>query len=55
MVRHKWIVGMRNRLAMLAMECDSAAAINGARLNPVEREAIQERLREIVNYIDSKI
>lgn len=55
MVRHKWIVGMRNRLATLAMECDSAAAIEGARLNPVEREAIQERLREIVNYIDSKI
>jgi hypothetical protein len=55
MIRHKWIVDARNKLAMLAMECDSAAAINGAKMNSVEREALQERLRECVRWIDSRI
>ncbi len=55
MIRHKWIIGVRNQLAQMAMECDSAAAINGARMNPVERQAMQERLRDIVTWIDGSI
>ena len=55
MIRHKWIVGARNKLAMLAMECDSAAAINGAKMNSVERQAMQEKLRELVRWIDKNI
>ena len=48
-------IELRNTLASLAMECDSCAAIEGAKLNRVEREAIQERLRGIVKYIDNKM
>ena len=55
MVRHKWILKVRNQLASLAMESDSAAAIEGAKMNSVEREALQERLRECVRWIDSRI
>jgi hypothetical protein len=55
MIRHKWILKVRNQLASLAMECDSCAAIEGAKMNNVEREALQERLRECVKWIDSKI
>ena len=55
MVRHKWILKVRNQLASLAMECDSASAIEGAKMNSVEREALQERLRECVRWIDSRI
>ena len=40
---------------MMAMECDSAAAIEGAKMNSVEREALQERLRECVKWIDGRI
>ena len=55
MVRHKWFLKVRNQLASLAMECDSAAAIEGAKMNSVEREALQERLRECVKWIDGRI
>ena len=55
MKRSKFIVNFRNKLAMLAMECDSCAAIEGAKMNSVEREALQERLRECVKWIDSRI
>lgn len=55
MIREKWIVGVRNKIAMLAMECDSAAAINGARMTQRERESLQNKLRDIVNWIDDKI
>ena len=55
MVRHKWILKVRNQLASLAMECDSCAAIEGAKMNAVEREALQERLRECVRWIDGRM
>ena len=55
MVRHKWILKVRNQLASLAMECDCAAAIEGAKMNSVEREALHERLRECVRWIDGRI
>ena len=55
MIRHKWILKVRNQLASLAMECDSCAAIEGAKMNSVEREALKGRLRECVKWIDSRI
>lgn len=55
MIRHKWIVGLRNKLGSLATECDSAAAIEGSKLTEQERVCIQSKLREIANYIDKKI
>lgn len=55
MIRHKWILKVRNQLASLAMECDSCAAIEGARLTSAEREALQQRLRDDVDWIDKKL
>ena len=55
MVRHKWIVELRNKLSSLAMECDSCVAIEGSKLTATEREKIQEDLRKIVAYIDKKL
>jgi hypothetical protein len=55
MIRHKWIVGLRNKLSSLAMECDSCAAIEDSKLTTSEREKIQGDLRNIINYIDNKI
>ena len=55
MIRHKWIVGLRNTLSSLAMECDSCAAIEDSKLTTSEREKIQGDLRKIIDYIDNKI
>lgn len=55
MIRGKWIVGLRNQLSSLAMECDSCAAIEDCRLTTAEREKIQNDLRKVINYIDKKI
>lgn len=55
MKREKWILKVRNTLAGLAMECDSAAAINGAKMTPSEREALQTQLRDAVKWIDKRI
>lgn len=55
MIRHKWILKVRNQLASLAMECDSAAAIEGARMTASERQALQQKLRDTVHWIDSRI
>lgn len=55
MIRHKWIVGLRNKLSELAMECDSAAAIEGAKMTSAEREHIKNKLKEVVNYIDERV
>lgn len=55
MIRHKWIVGLRNKISSLAGECDSAAAIEGSKLSNAERERIQSDLRKVVDYIDKKL
>ena len=55
MIRHKWIVGLRNKLSSLAMERDSWAAIEDSKLTPSEREKIQGDLRKIINYIDKQL
>lgn len=55
MKRDGFTVGMRNKLSELAMQCDSCAAIDGARMTQNERKTIQDALRRIVNYIDERI
>lgn len=55
MIKHKWIVDLRNKLSSLAMECNSCAAIDGSKLSSSEREKIQRDLKMIVDYIDKKI
>ncbi len=55
MKREKWILKVRNTLAGLAMECDSCAAIEGARMTSAEREELQTRLRNAVSWIDAKL
>ena len=55
MIRHKWILKVRNTLASLAGECDSAAAIEGAKMTRAEREELQDQLRASVKWIDERI
>lgn len=55
MIRHKWILKVRNTLASLAGECDSCAAIEGAKMSPSERKELQQALRGIVEKIDKKL
>ena len=55
MIRHKWSLKVRNQLASLAMECDSCAAIEGAKLTPAERNALQQKLRDVVFWMDKKL
>lgn len=55
MKRTKWSVGMRNKLSSLAMECDSCAAIEEAKMTDSERKALQKMLSKAVDWIDSKI
>lgn len=55
MIRDMWIVGFRNRLSVLCMECNSCAAIEGSRLTVTEREYLQKMLRKAINYVDKRI
>lgn len=55
MIRSKFSVNMRNKLAQMTMECDSAAAINEAKMTSNERETLQKKLRELRDYIDERI
>lgn len=55
MIRHKWVVGVRNKLANLASECDSCAAIEGSKLTPAERTELQDLIRKACTYIDKKL
>ena len=55
MIRHKWIISVRNQLANLAMECDSCAAIEGSCLTRGEQETLQGLLRKAVDYIDKQL
>ncbi len=55
MIREKWIIGVRNKIASLRMECDSLAAIEYSQLTPKEREDLQAYMKKIVDYIDKKL
>ena len=45
MIRHKWSVGLRNKLDSMWMECDSCAAIEGAKMTPREREELKKLIK----------
>ena len=55
MIRNKFTVDFRNKLSSLAMSCDSAAAIEGAKMTGFERENIKSYIREVVDFIDKRI
>ena len=55
MIRHKWSLKVRNQLASLAMECDSCAAIEGARMTSAERSVLQQKLRDVVYWMDERM
>lgn len=55
MIRHRFILGMRNKLASLAADCDSCAAIEGSRLTRDERKDLQELIRNAYKFIDKKL
>lgn len=46
---------MRNQIASIAGWCDSAAAIEGAKMTDAERGALQQKLRDVVWWIDKKL
>lgn len=54
MIRHKWSLKVRNQLASLAMECDSCAA-ECAKLTSAERSALQQKLRDVVFWMDERM
>lgn len=55
MKRTKWIVGVRNKLASIAMECDSAAAIEETKMSEEERRILRSWLRSAIDWIDEYI
>ena len=55
MIRHKWSVGLRNKLDSMWMECDSCAAIEGAKMTPREREELKKLIKKAAEWIDKKI
>lgn len=55
MERNKYSIKVRNDIANLAGWCDSAAAINGAKMTEAERGALQQKLRDVVFWMDKKI
>lgn len=55
MKRTKWSVGLRNKLSSLAMECDSCAAIEEAKMSVPERETLQRIIHKAVEWIDQRI
>ena len=52
MKRMKWSVKVLNQLGNLAMECDSAAAIEEARATAAERQALQQKLRDVRFWLE---
>ena len=55
MIRNKWSVALRNKLATMSGECDSAAAIEGAKMTQCERAELQKLLRKAIDFIDNRI
>ena len=55
MERNKYSIKVRNDIANLAGWCDSAAAINGAKMTDAERGALQQKLRDVVFWMDKKL
>lgn len=55
MIRHKWIIGFRNKLAELTNECNSCAAIEGSKLTKDEREYLSKGLIKLMEYIEERV
>lgn len=55
MVRDKWIIGLRNQLVNLYMECDSCAALEGACMTSAERKKLKGYLEKAVKWIDTTL
>lgn len=55
MERNKYSIKVRNDIANLAGWCDSVAAINGAKMTDAERGALQQKLRDVVYWMDKKM
>jgi hypothetical protein len=55
MIRHKWIIGARNKLVNIYWECDSCASIEGSRLTEKEREDLKSHIKKAVDYIDKHL
>ena len=55
MERNKYSIKVRNEISTLAGWCDSAAAIEGAKMTEAERGALQQKLRDIVWWMDQRM
>ena len=55
MIRNKYIVNTRNKLAELAGWFDSCQAIDGCKVTESERETLQKMIRKAVDYMDDKL
>ena len=55
MERNKYSIKVRNDIANLAGWCDSCAAIEGARMTSAEREELQQKLCDVVSWMDKKL
>jgi hypothetical protein len=55
MERNKYSIKVRNEISTLAGWCDSAAAIEGAKMTSAERSALQQKLRDVVWWMDKKM
>lgn len=55
MEKNKYSIKVRNDIANLAGWCDSCAAIEGAKMTDAERDALQQKLRDVVYWMDKKL
>lgn len=46
---------MRRQIGNYMMECDSCAAINGAKMTARERAELKTRLKAVIDYIDKNL
>lgn len=52
---NKYSIKTRNQIAELAGWCDSCAAIEGAKMTEHERSTLQQKLRDVVWWIDKRL
>ena len=55
MERNKYSIKVRNEISTLAGWCDSAAAIEGAKMTEKERSALRQNLRDIVYWMGERM
>lgn len=52
LAKNLWLRRHQQAIANFINECDSAAAINGAGLDSIQREVLKKRLEDVLLYID---